>query len=610
MIRAMRRPPRCPSRLLPLALWALAAVAAAGPASGVASPWSENPQSRVRLVTPYAVAPTEGEIWLGIQLTVIPGWHVYWKNSGDAGFAPTIDASATPEVGVAELLFPAPERYELPGDLVAFGYSDEVVYPIRAQIAAGARETVRLVVRVDYLVCEIDCIPYSYELAVDQPVAALPVPDPETSSVLAVWRSRLPRPVAEVAGVSTDARLELADPQRPVLLVTLEGVRPAGGTATELFLEAHELFDAGRPVREETPTGLFFRIPLVAKQVLDEAPKRSTFAWTVTGLVLAETGAGAENEPPRAATPPPDAADAVAEPHFAIAAERMVAGVIPDEQEGAVATSPLGGMGSAGLVARALGGGLFLAFTPGALALWLLTLGGCRRATAQGDVSGLTLAGAAAAGGVLTAVLLATVALARGGGWTRPHAEPPTLVLLALASLLLALGMWGLVRRGGGGEGSGEPRALTAPRAFGAGALATLLSLPWPLPPAPGAVDAALGRGALAGLAASLALGVGLSLPLLATALLDQRGEGALPEEEGGIGRRALGFIALGNLVWIVYLLSSQLRSETLAFVELAILAVAMGVWLRRRSERRGARTAFVLLALAAAAAAVLLAMR
>ena len=67
---------------------------------------------------------------MGLHFTLAPGWHVYWKNSGDAGFPPVVPCSSRAEIlGKPELLWPAPQRFELPGDLVAFGYEDEVVYP-------------------------------------------------------------------------------------------------------------------------------------------------------------------------------------------------------------------------------------------------------------------------------------------------------------------------------------------------------------------------------------------------------------------------------------------------------------------------------------------------
>lgn len=248
---------------------------------GVASEWAENEQSRVRLITPYQVAPRSGELRLGLHFTLSPGWHVYWKNSGDAGFPPVVVFSPAPGLGKTELLWPAPTRFELPGDLVAFGYGDEAVYPLRATVQADG-DRLRLEADVDYLVCEVDCIPYRYKLALDQPLGASAVADPGTAPLIDRWWSRLPSPAGQVAGVSTDAALDVSRPDAPVLEVRVRGARPGEGSG--LFLESHEAFDTGKPVIQEDGDGVVYRVPLKPREQ-GKMPATAAIAWTATGLV-------------------------------------------------------------------------------------------------------------------------------------------------------------------------------------------------------------------------------------------------------------------------------------------------------------------------------------
>jgi suppressor for copper-sensitivity B len=238
-----------------------------------ASPWSENEQSRVRLITPWQVAPRSGELRMGLHFKLSPGWHVYWKNSGDAGFPPVVVFKKAPGLGEPELLWPAPHRFELPGDLVAFGYEDEVVYPIKATLQ-DAGDRLRLEADVDYLVCEVDCIPYRYTVALDQPTGP-PVPDPETAPLIDRWWSRLPN--RQVAGVSTDAALDGG-----TLEVRVRGARPGDGS--ELFLESHDAFDPGKPVARTTDDGVIYRVPLKPRET-GKMPSITNIAWTVTDLV-------------------------------------------------------------------------------------------------------------------------------------------------------------------------------------------------------------------------------------------------------------------------------------------------------------------------------------
>jgi DsbC/DsbD-like thiol-disulfide interchange protein len=279
------------------ALCALAAALAPAPdAAAAAGPWRENPQSRVRLITPYAVASPRGEIRLGLQVALAPGWHSYWKNSGDAGYPPAIDFAPTPEVRGAELFWPAPERYPLPGGLVAFGYEREVVYPIRARFDAAGASAVTLTADLDYLVCEVECVPYSYRLTVEQPIATretadLAVPDPDTAPLFAAWLDRLPTPIEEAGGIATRGALDLADPERPALVVEVDGEGARRARRPDLFLEAHDLFTAGPPAATPTAGGLRFRVPLAYRERPRDPPAAATFAWTVTGLDGGDEGA-------------------------------------------------------------------------------------------------------------------------------------------------------------------------------------------------------------------------------------------------------------------------------------------------------------------------------
>jgi suppressor for copper-sensitivity B len=263
--------------------------AALAPSSAwaAASDWAVNEQSRVRLITPYQAAPRDGDIRLGLHFKLSPGWHVYWKNSGDAGFPPVVVFEKTAGLGEPELLWPAPERFELPGDLVAFGYEDEVVYPVRARLVPDALtgDSLKLVADVDYLVCEVDCIPYRYTVTLDQPLApagAPGVPDAETEPLVTAWWNRLPAAAESLAGVTTAGSI-LQESGQAVLEVRIDGARP-GSEPPGLFLESHEAFDTGKPEARTTEGGVVFRVPLQAREAGRGLPAETELACTITNL--------------------------------------------------------------------------------------------------------------------------------------------------------------------------------------------------------------------------------------------------------------------------------------------------------------------------------------
>jgi suppressor for copper-sensitivity B len=543
---------------------------APAPLAAAVGPWVVNPECRVRLISPYATAPAAGELRLGLHFRLAPGWHSYWKNSGSAGYPPELDFAATPELSGVRLLWPAPERFELPGDLVAFGYEDEVVYPLRAHLDAVGRDRLAISAVADYVVCQVECVPYRQTLTLEQPLGAEAVPDAAAAALLAGWEARVPHPAAELPGVTTAARFDATASGGPVLEVRVEGGGASPETA-DLFLEVHDRFDAGRPEAAAVPGGVRFTVPLARRDVTVPLPAESTFAWTVTGLEVGGEGVSLE-------------ARGLVGP-----AEGAAAG-------GAMPARTASGPGPATFLV-AFAGGLALELTPGVLALLLWTGGELRRHREGGNPpSGRAWARTAAAAAFASCLALGALAVASGGRlvWGSQFEHPGLVAALAVLLLLLSLHLWGLV------EG---PRRRWWTFA-GAGVAAALLALLWDLPGLGGALNAGFGAGALPGLGVAAALGAGLALPYLALPAVARRLPARRP---GGPGREVLGFLPAGGLVWGLYLLAGRLDSAALAFVELALLALALCAWLRQRSARGMMRLALAVgVALAGAAAIVL----
>ena len=195
-----------------LAAVSLIVVAFAGArAANGASEWSEHEVVAARLIAaPVEAAPLGGgapprgpaprELRLGLHLRLAPGWHVYWRHPGDAGLPPEVVLAADVPLGAPRLLFPAPERYELRGGLIANGYGGEVVYPLRVPLPPDGRAPARITASVDYLACEDECIPFHDELALELGAAG-----PEERALLARWEARLPVPAATRPGLAMEA---------------------------------------------------------------------------------------------------------------------------------------------------------------------------------------------------------------------------------------------------------------------------------------------------------------------------------------------------------------------------------------------------------------------
>ena len=562
---------------------------APGVARAAASPWATNPQSSVRLITPFSNAPRSGELILGLQFRLSPGWHVYWKNSGDAGFPPSVTLQPAAVLGQAEILWPTPRRFELAGGLVAFGYEGEVVYPIRTELKPEAAPTsdltsdapspdlLKITAELDYLVCQVDCVPYHYTLALDQTVGTDNEFDPETAPILQAWLERLPRTAGEVPGVRTGAVLDASHGGPAELEVRVLGARAAAGT-TDLFLESHDLFDAGRPRTRITGDGVVFHVPMTPKSANKPLPEKTWVAWTVSGLT-------AKDSKP-----------------FSLEAKREVrvwtdAGAKPPDP---LKTAPGGAPeGLPRLLLWAFLGGALMNLAPSVLALL-----GAEIFSLKGSGPGVREGAAAAVTGVVGACWIVTglALLARragwAAGWPAQLQEPAVGALLAVAALLLALNLWGLLEiplaRPGASPGTG--------RHLLAGLFTAPLALAWPVPLLQEPIGAAFARGPAAACAVFALAGFGFALPYLALALVPAAAR-FLPAPGPWLPRlrEGLGFLAGGSALWLLFTLSRQVSPEGLAFLELALLAMSLLAWLRARSRPA---TRFVLAAALAACVA------
>ncbi len=248
---------------------------AAAPLAAVTSPWHDDGPARVRLLSPWEVAPAAGELWLGLELALAPGWHAYWHNGGDAGYPPAVDLSETAGVLALDLLFPVPERFDLPGDLVAFGYEESVIYPLRLETDFGAATAVHFRGSVSYVVCASECIPFTSPLALDLPLASPPWEATLDAARLAAARDRLPRPLP--AGATVSLTPLAASAGGGTFTLTARGL-PVPPTA--LFFAAQDLVELGRPERDERDDAVLFTVPYTW---LDRSrtSEQLALAWTL-----------------------------------------------------------------------------------------------------------------------------------------------------------------------------------------------------------------------------------------------------------------------------------------------------------------------------------------
>ncbi len=95
----------------------------------------------------------------GLFLRMAPGWHTYWKFSGDAGLPTEIKWKLPPGWKVGEIEWPIPLKTNDPGDIQTYGYQDEIL--LMQEITPPAKidiSPVKLSAEANWLVCEKICL--------------------------------------------------------------------------------------------------------------------------------------------------------------------------------------------------------------------------------------------------------------------------------------------------------------------------------------------------------------------------------------------------------------------------------------------------------------------
>src|SRR5207248_1187851 len=125
------------------------------------------------------------------RLNMEPHWHTYWKYPGDAGIPTDIKWQLPEGWRVGDTQWPIPLKLEEPGDILIYGYHDEIlliqqVTPPKDLTGAS----VNLSAKVSWLVCEKICIPGDGMVNLSLPIAA--TNSPANVDLFARFQRQLP----------------------------------------------------------------------------------------------------------------------------------------------------------------------------------------------------------------------------------------------------------------------------------------------------------------------------------------------------------------------------------------------------------------------------------
>jgi DsbC/DsbD-like thiol-disulfide interchange protein/cytochrome c biogenesis protein CcdA len=205
---------------------------------------------------------------LGIYFQLEPEWHVYWVNPGDSGAAPKFYMNSSIPVntytGIHELTpvrWPFPHRIPVE-HLTNIGYEKEVAFPFTLTPAPGAKN-VKLEVKLEWLVCKIDCIPGFGTLTLERPVTG-PVANEEEK-----WEQgqliTLVANIKKTPQTIDESPFEVISAERTSsqILVNVKSKSAAVGGAPELFPLDGNLAGATQPEVKNISDGYQYALPLM-----------------------------------------------------------------------------------------------------------------------------------------------------------------------------------------------------------------------------------------------------------------------------------------------------------------------------------------------------------
>lgn len=494
-----------------------------------------------------------------IEFFLDPGWHVYWKNPGEVGTAPSFDWELPPGITLKQVSWPTPSRLQ-EGGTFFYGYSGNpkwiATFSVDASVQPG---TYPMALSAFWLLCDGTCVPASqqFETSVTVSVTA---PEPAVSETVARAKELLP---IQLSGGSISA-----DQDR--LIVCLPVQEPKDVRSIVLFPEQKDLFSVDQLPQWEWKDGTL----VLTIHALKSAPTILLKAKRCTGLCQLI------------------AASKTVTYSFDIPYELSL-----PREFGKGRPAALGSTENALYVVLFLAtiGGLLLNFTPcvlpviGLKVLTLLSLKESKRW--QILLYGLVYTfGVLATFWALAGTLYLFESFGSTMGWGFQLQEPRFVMALTVLLLCLSLNLFGLLEVGSSIAAwaseveyhSGlSSRTSTLSAAFISGILATLIATPCTGPLLGSVLGFASVFNPVEGLLIFSAVGLGMSLPMLVITAVPSLIR-LLPKPGLWMVRlkQFFGFCSLATMVWLLWVLNSEIPSLSCVVVLTGFLLVAFGLWI------------------------------
>ncbi len=531
------------------------------------------PATTVKLLLSHDVAKPGSTVMAGLALTMDDGWHTYWINAGEAGFATSVEWKLPKGVTAGQVQWPMPGKFTAFGS-IGYGYHDKTILLVPLAIAADiAPGQATISGKVSWLECKELCIPRDQQVSAKLVIAGTAKLSADAAELDAT-KKKLPKADVRLA-VKAWWDGAVKDDER-TLLIELDAGQ--AGADADFFSMPSESFDVS-PKSEVTASG-------AAKVRIKKTVTKYEGAWPseLAGLAVRNLKDHGKTE--------------AFEVKFPILASASGAAATTTTQAPPPATAD---KSLWRMLLYAFIGGLILNVMPCVLPVISLKILGFVNQSKESPARVRLLGMLYGAGVVVSFLVLAGVVIGvKSAGelasWGMQMSNPQFVVLLTVLIMLVALNLFGLFEVTLGSVGAAAGSVATREGAGGAffnGVLATVLATPCTAPFLAPALGFAFTQTAAVIVLMFVTVALGLALPYVVLSW-NPRLLRFLPKPGPWMERFkvAMGFPMLATGVWL-FTVSIEYYGGRVLWFGIFLIVIAMAAWVfgeffQRGTGRRG----------------------
>lgn len=144
------------------------------------------------MVADISKIESSGTFELGILFKLKPGWHIYWKNSGDSGLPTIVEFNLPENFSQTDIHWPVPESFVRSGNIKDYGYADRVLLWKTVNVPKDytTDKEIPVSANISWISCKEICIPGNKNIkSVIKPGIS---PGVNNTDLFNEWKNRLP----------------------------------------------------------------------------------------------------------------------------------------------------------------------------------------------------------------------------------------------------------------------------------------------------------------------------------------------------------------------------------------------------------------------------------